>query len=377
MRKKLHIFFVDPMSYNNLSIYDNLLINNIHDVEIEYFASHLFDLGEQYYPVHKIYKYNNKSKLVKLFSYLRSQWKLFNRIKKERPDVVHFQWLKIPFYDVRLIKKIKQLGIKSLFTAHNLVPHGSGRKYEDIYKRIYNELDGIIVHSERTKEELIERFGISSHKIEVIAHGLLKPNEVDSVKVESLILEYKEQMNLNNETVFAALGIINLYKGVDITINAWKNSTLCNNNEAKLIIGGSGNLDELEELQYCANTLVLNRFLSDEEFTALLRITDFLILPYREISQSGVLLTAMEQKKRVIVSDVGGLTEPFKFGKIGYIIESPPTPEELSKSIHGAIKEKDEYPSDEVWKKISEFYSWGAIGEKTKNLYFNLAKKSS
>ena len=57
---------------------------------------------------------------------------------------------------------------------------------------------------------------------------------------------------------------------------------------------------------------VLDKFLSDNEFNDLIEKSDVLIFPYRKISQSGVLLTALAHRKPVLVSRVGGLTQPLK-----------------------------------------------------------------
>lgn len=54
---------------------------------------------------------------------------------------------------------------------------------------------------------------------------------------------------------------------------------------------------------------VINRWLTDAEHDFLIRRSSFVILPYTEASQSGILSAAMMFRKRVIVSRVGGLIE--------------------------------------------------------------------
>ena len=53
--------------------------------------------------------------------------------------------------------------------------------------------------------------------------------------------------------------------------------------------------------------------------------SDVLLLPYKEISQSGVLLSGLKYKKTFIVSNVGGLTQPFNLGKVGWVLENNTT----------------------------------------------------
>ena len=51
------------------------------------------------------------------------------------------------------------------------------------------------------------------------------------------------------------------------------------------------------------------RFIPDPEIPAYFRRADVVVLPYREIEQSGVLYTALAFGKPLVLSAVGGFTE--------------------------------------------------------------------
>jgi glycosyltransferase involved in cell wall biosynthesis len=51
------------------------------------------------------------------------------------------------------------------------------------------------------------------------------------------------------------------------------------------------------------------RFIGDSELPAFFRRAEVVVLPYREIDQSGVLFTAMAFGKPLLLSDVGGFPE--------------------------------------------------------------------
>ena len=51
------------------------------------------------------------------------------------------------------------------------------------------------------------------------------------------------------------------------------------------------------------------RFITDDELPAYFRRADLVVLPYREIDQSGVLFTALAFGKPMLLSDVGGFPE--------------------------------------------------------------------
>jgi glycosyltransferase involved in cell wall biosynthesis len=51
------------------------------------------------------------------------------------------------------------------------------------------------------------------------------------------------------------------------------------------------------------------RFITDEQLPPYFRRADLVVLPYREIDQSGVLFTALAFGKPLLLSDVGGFPE--------------------------------------------------------------------
>ena len=51
------------------------------------------------------------------------------------------------------------------------------------------------------------------------------------------------------------------------------------------------------------------RFIGDDELPAYFRRADLVVLPYREIDQSGVLFTALAFGRPLLLSDVGGFPE--------------------------------------------------------------------
>ena len=57
------------------------------------------------------------------------------------------------------------------------------------------------------------------------------------------------------------------------------------------------------------NVRFVPRFIGDAELPAYFQRADLVVLPYREIDQSGVLFTALAFGKPLLLSDVGGFPE--------------------------------------------------------------------
>jgi glycosyltransferase involved in cell wall biosynthesis len=364
----MKIIYVDPMSENSLENYDKNLLSNLSNEEVIYFCSKNIETKSiKNTTIIKIYNYKNKNLILKLISYIISQLRLFKYILGEDIKILHFQWIKLYWFDyilfLVLLKNIKN--IKIILTAHNVLPHDSGKKFYNIHKKIYKCLDGIIVHNIKTKRELVSEFGIESNKISVIQHGVL-----DHFEIENKELKSREKI------VFGLIGNLQEYKGVDILLEAWQDKEILDNTEIELIIAGKKEI----ELSYPRNKniILIDRFLEKTEFEEIIREIDIFVFPYRKISQSGVLLSILRYHKPIIVSNIGGLTEVFDIGKIGWILKEN-TKEELRKVIKSIIKNKEEVSeikeNHDLWKKIEKHYSWEKIGEKTEKFYIKIIQK--
>lgn len=367
----MKIFLVDPMSYSNLAEYDTLLLENIPCEDRTFFGNKKFSTSKSIsYKTKLIYNYSDLSGIFKAISYLYSQIVLCFFVSSSRPNVIHFQWFKIPFLDYIFLNFIKFLSPKSkiIFTAHNILPHDSGNKYYIIFKKIYRFVDVIFVHDDNTNSSLITSFQIKDSKVRTIPHGLLgsrDPNRYITSKDSKVI-------------TFTLLGFLNSYKGIDLLLKAWENSQKLNTSEnVRLVLAGKASPEIevlLNSIRSIDNITVINKFLDDTTFEQLLSDSSVMLFPYKEISQSGVLLSSLAIHKPVLVSNVGGLTQPFLLGKVGWVLR------ELSPN---AIREQLEYILDNnhelktiqedirLWKSIAAYYDWENIGKLTLNNYLS------
>lgn len=369
--RKDRVVIVDPNSYNNLSLYDKLLIENlpindkylICNYKYEYKSSSSFKL-------YRIYNYSNNYLLIKALLYLIGQIRLILLLFRIKPNVIHFQWLKWPTLDFLFLIILKLLfrNCTYVFTAHNIVPHDSGLKFYRIFKKIYIQIDKIIVHDYSTKKEIVAYFNISESKIFVIPHGILDfSNNDQSVNPKK------------NCITFSFLGHLSEYKGIDILVETWyKYQELHNNPNIKLVIAGKSSSksidDKLKKLRIFENVYINQKLLTNEEFNNYLNISDVVILPYLSISQSGILLSSLGRRKAVIVSNVGGLVQPFNIGKVGWVLQEN-TPIELKNLIQYIFNNPQELElilnNNELWNDIERYYSWRNIGVETFNVYFS------
>jgi glycosyltransferase involved in cell wall biosynthesis len=110
--------------------------------------------------------------------------------------------------------------------------------------------------------------------------------------------------------VVLCFGLLRPYKGIELLLEAWEGIR-----EAELWIVGMPRMDvaaisaRIQALGAEAGVRFVPRFIPEGDLPAYFRRADLVVLPYREIDQSGVLFTAMAFGKALLLSDVGGFPE--------------------------------------------------------------------
>lgn len=373
--KNRPIFYIDPQSYRNLSVYDYQLLSGINHNNIWYFHSIYYDhLPIKGVQQRALFAYNKKNNaLLKALSYICSYLQILLYIVRYRPQIIHVQWFKLPAFDYFFFKITRQLLRFSLVhTAHNILPHDTGDRYRTSYEKLYKLSDSIIVHTNTTKNELIQQFSVEPARISVIPHGLLQLT-IDKKKLDALIPQFKQKYQIEGKMVFTALGEQTYYKGIDILAKAWASAPELNQDpNCKLIIIGHNNGLDFSMLKNYSNAIVEDRRLSDEEFFYILTHTCVYLLPYVKISQSGALLTVLSTRTPVLVSEVGGLTEPLEIAHVGWKIQ-PNNPSALQKALIYIKTHPNEIrdikENEDTWRLIEKHYNWESISKQTLAVY--------
>jgi glycosyltransferase involved in cell wall biosynthesis len=283
----------------------------------------------------------------------------------EEADVVHYQWLPIPSLDRRLLPPKRP----RVFTMHWRLPE-AGSRIAGTLSKLLAEMDAVVVHSEHGARRLTTDFGVPGEKLEVIPHGAFEylTRQPDEVSLP-------EELREVEGPVIMAFGLIRPYKGTDVLLEAFSRVS-----GAELWIVGMPRMpmDELRALAERAPGTVrfVDRFIGDPEIPAYMRRADLVVLPYRNIEQSGVLYTALAFGRPLVLSDVGGFTE---IGSQGAARVVPPEdPEALAEALNELLA--DEHERERLGQGALALAegpsSWDEIGRRTVELYRRLLGES-
>ena len=240
-----------------------------------------------------------------------------------RFDVLHVHWPELELrYKPRLraIWRLKRLfwiidvlrsrGCKFFWTIHNLAPHEpldpslEGKFYDALLKRI----DGYFVLSEAGLEAVQLRFPALTHiPGYVTPHGHYRgvyPLDPDADVRRSLDIP-------SDAKVILYFGKIKTYKNVPRLIEAFKN---CEGANLILLIAGRPLDSRIEgEIRSLAEgdprVRLCLRHIGDTQVASYFQASDLVVLPYREVFNSGTALLALSFDRPVVVPGVGAMAE--------------------------------------------------------------------
>lgn len=369
------IYYIDPQSYNNLSVYDFSLLNNVFGQEIVYYYSDLYQLPTLPKCENRCYFHysNYKSGWKKALSYAWSMLKLFCDAWRERPAVIHVQWFRLWYVDYLFSWLLRRRGVRFVFTAHNILPHVQRPSDPKQYRKYYHLVDGIIVHDQRTREDLIAQMQVDASKVFVVHHGVLE-SQIPAVEVKRRAEDLKQELKiLPGQVVFSCLGIQKAYKGTQEVVNVWAATpALRDNPNCRLLIVGRKHDVDYSPVEHLQNVYTLDGMLSDLDFEAFLELTSVVMLTYRRISQSGLLFSAVNRGVPSLISDVGGMPEVLSVGNVGWNMGLLSEPE-LARWMQYLSEHPEEIAARRkdraAFHTILHSYDWSVIGAQTSKLY--------
>jgi glycosyltransferase involved in cell wall biosynthesis len=286
-------------------------------------------------------------------------------------DVVHFQWLTVQHVDGALLPAGRPL----VLTAHDILPREARPGQRAAQRRLYDRFDAIVVHSEHGRRRLIGELGVDAQRVHVIPHGVLEHLAAGATVTTTAIdgAASARPPFATDRPVVLCFGLMRPYKGIDLLLEAWRSIE-----DAELWIAGAPRMD-ISALRATAPQGVrfVPRFIGDDELPAYFRRADLVVLPYREIDQSGVLFTALAFGKPLLLSDVGGFPEIAATGAA----RTFPTGD--ARALHAALREllEDEPARAALAARARKLaageYSWPAIARRTLALYESLLPVSA
>ena len=274
-----------------------------------------------------------------------SWFKVADRIIKENPDLVVFDWWH-PFFAFchftisELIKK--KFRNKILFITENFISHEGNfidKRLTDI--GLKNASSFMVLSGIVEKEVKLIANGRKVYKSELPIYDCYETDETISVLNLRKEFGFSEQ-----DKVLLFFGYVRKYKGLDLLIDAFPKIKTSIPNAKLLIVGEFYDspevyTDKIKKLGIEKDTVIVNKFVPNEDVGKYYKVCDLVMLPYRSATQSGILNVAYGFSKPAIVTNVGGLSEFVEDKKTGIII-NPDLPEEIANGVMEYFRLEDQ-----------------------------------
>lgn len=323
------------------------------------------------------------SKFKKVFKYYNYLLHIYKLIRKEKYDVVHFQYFRRLRMESLYFLMLKLMGINLVHTVHDVTPLNKSKLDHFFSLLVYKKADILFVHSNSNKKDLAQQIKLDEEKIKVVPHGDFDTFIPDRIVAKS---EARNFFGLSDEqNVVLFFGAIKEYKGLDILSKSFPIASTKINNLALIIAGEAGDAETRQIILKCKDILSKlpkevkvifhEKYIPDAEVAKYFIASDVVVLPYRGISHSGVLHVAYSFGRPVIATDVGDFKESIEEGKSGFVLSSN-SPENLSEKIIQSFFDKLKLEKmGKYARNLSETkYSWKNSAVLMKPIYEKMIK---
>lgn len=308
--------------------------------------------------------------------------RLLRRLHRWKPDVIHFQWVSFPIVDGLFLRRFRKVA-PLVLTVHDTEPfHGAPSSRLQLMGLVpaLKRFDHYIVHTQYSKKALMSQLVLPEERVTVIPHGVFTYYR----ELVSDLGRSGQAPRLAGEKRVLFFGVLKPYKGVDVLLEAFARLPGPVAKDTVLQIVGSPKMP-IEPLHDLARNLDIEdrmfwdlRFVDEREVASYFAQADVVVLPYRRIDQSGVLMVALAFGKPIIASHVGGFAETIQDGVHGYLVE-PGNVESLAKALERILDQPEvmEQMSKAVQDLAVKELSWDTIAHRTIQLYKMLNKKAA
>ena len=264
------------------------------------------------------------------YSTLQASFDTWKYIRQFKPDILHFETFGLRTIGMLFyLKAFKNVCI----TIHDPVPHTGEDSWKVTLPRTLwfgvPVKKKYLFYSQFAKQQFEEHYKKQKqHKtvLQMSPYGYLKN-----------IVKPAEEVQKKHILFF---GRLSPYKGIDDLLHAMP-AVFKEFPHEQLVIAGKAvhgfDIDEGIVNKYKNNITILDKHIPNEELAGLIQEAKFIVCPYKDATQSGVLMTAFGLNTPVIATNVGSFPEFIRENVNGLLVP-PSDPKKLAEGICFALR---------------------------------------
>lgn len=386
MNEKVVLALIEPVgSHGGMDYYDSGLCAGVskNGIDTVWYTSDISTpRGEAKVKIERTFVgiWGKSASWLRGVRYLKGLVRTLIHAKRRSTNVVHLHFFHVGALESLTVILSRLFFMKVVTTVHDVEsfkPGGRSRFFRSIS---YGLSTFLIVHNKVSSRELINKCNVNPSKVKIIGHGSylgLVESKIDKTLARSLL-----GLPSIDKKIILFFGQIKEVKGLDVLLHAFSK---CRSSidPCSLVIAGKVwkdsfdkyiNIIESERIQGFVDCRI--RYIPDSEVSAYYSAADLIVLPYKKIYQSGVLLMAMSYGTPVLASDIPGMCEVIDSGRNGYLFKSEDVAA-LSDAIVDLISDPESMAAmaEEALLDMKNEYSWETIGTKLASVYLECILK--
>ena len=315
----------------------------------------------------------NTNKIIAFFRYFIGSLRSHIHAKISKCNIFHYHLFGSSALVVFNMILAKIFFAKICLTIHDVKSFSNKSQFSLYSKLIYFFADIIITHNKFSADEIISNYSFLENKIQIIPHG----NYIPFIEIEKDKNFARQKIGINeNKFVLLFFGMIKSVKGLDVLLKAMP-EIIKNNKEVILLIAGKPWRDDFSKYEEIIKDLKIEKyckldikFIDHKDVSLYYASSDIVVLPYRRIYQSGVLMMSLCYKKPVIVSDLPSFKEIIVDQETGIFFYSDDSVS-LANAVSKLMSDNDlmELVRENAYNLMEKKFSWQSIGKLTNDAY--------
>ena len=296
-------------------------------------------------------------------------WRVGRELRRSKPDIVLMKYwtpFMAPCFGTIARLARKNHHTKVICQIDNVQPHEHHIIDRPCNRYFLRSVDGFVYMSEQVHRELRE---YTSAEALFSPHPLFD-NFGERVERDEACRHLKLEQGVRYALFF---GLIRDYKGLDTLLEAWARYRQKQGGAYKLIVAGEfytsreKYIAQIERLGLQDDVILHDFFVRDDDVRYYFSAADYVVLPYKSATQSGVTQIAYNFRTPLVVTNVGGLAEIVADGRVGYVCE--PTVEGVADALERITKGDTLAHFADAMVEERRRFSWQAMCDTIEELY--------
>ncbi len=259
------------------------------------------------------------------------------KINSLNPEKIIFQWWSTFLFPCYLTLSLLCKG-KKIAICQNIFPHHEGQFkllknifHESLTKILLSRMDRLVAMSNSDRQKLFRLFPNKETGLYLEPIYSLATN---SKKMPKSVA--KKKLNLEQKNVLLFFGFIREYKGLKYLIQAMP--MVKEKCKAHLLIVGEFWEDKgeylrmIKELGLEDSITIIDKYVPDSEVPIYFSASDIIVLPYLDISESGIIRVAFGFDLPILATNVGGNPDHIQDSYNGFLVE-PKNPGQIAEKL--------------------------------------------